>query len=92
MATRTEKTEIDELKEHFAQLRDDVRGISEALGKVAKSKAADLGEQGRAATEDLRARARNVEESATDYVRSHPMQSMAIAAGLGLVVGFLSRR
>lgn len=55
----------------------------------AADKAADWRERGNAATDDLRDRASDWLESARDYVRNKPVESIAIALAAGWLIGRL---
>lgn len=93
----------EELAKQIEQLRSDVAEITRTLGELGKGqvtelrsraeqRAAEMRARGRAAVEDAAASARRVEHDAEDYVREKPLQALAIAAGLGLLVGWLTRR
>jgi len=92
-----------DLGEQIDQLRKDVLAITETLKSLGKekvedakgsvrAKAAELAAAGRGKAEDLSRTAADLEADLTGYVRDKPVQSLAIAAAMGLIVGLLSRR
>jgi ElaB/YqjD/DUF883 family membrane-anchored ribosome-binding protein len=92
-----------ELGEQIDQLRKDVLAITETLKSLGqakaedvkgnvKAKAAELTAAGRSKAEDLSRSAADLEADFVGYVREKPVQSLAIAAALGLVLGLISRR
>ena len=93
----------EELAKQIEQLRADVADITRTLGELGKGqvtdlrsraeqRAAEMRARGRAVADDVGARVRDVEHEAEDYIREKPLQALAIAAGLGLLVGWLTRR
>jgi len=62
--------------------------VVEAAGHVRD----DLRALGREAGRVVREKATDAKESFEGKVRSHPLKSLAIAAGLGALVGYLLRR
>ncbi|MEM7508601.1 MAG: DUF883 C-terminal domain-containing protein [Pseudomonadota bacterium] len=105
MATsvQTPKTASKEdLTEQLDALRDDVAAITKTLTNMTKAETRQIGERAAAAASDLSARGqhavedtanmvRGLETEAVNYARAKPVQSMAMAAGLGLLVGYLMR-
>ena len=91
MATQRDTEATDDLEKQIAQLQADVADLTKTLGAVAKQKAAEAGARGREALADAGDHLRRVESEAVDYVRTKPIQALAIAAGLGLLVGYLTR-
>lgn len=100
---RSSKPKEEELAKQIEQLRSDVAEITKTLGELgrgqvselrsrAEQRAGELRARGRATTEEVVSRARDAERQAEDYVRDNPLQALAIAAGLGLLVGWLTRR
>jgi ElaB/YqjD/DUF883 family membrane-anchored ribosome-binding protein len=82
----------DDLTKQIERLRSDVAQITKTLGDLTKGQVTELRARGRAAAEDLAGSARRVEHDAEDYIRDRPLQALAIAAGLGVLVGWLTRR
>lgn len=82
----------DDLTKQIERLRSDVAQITKTLGDLTKGQVTELRARGRAAAEDLAGSARRVEHDAEDFIRDKPLQALAIAAGLGVLVGWLTRR
>lgn len=82
----------EDLAQHVAQLREDVARLSEALLDRGKDKAASLRERGEQSLDALVKQAGAAEHHVEDAVRNNPIQSLAIAAGLGLLIGYMTRR
>lgn len=93
----------EDLARQVEQLRADVGEITRTLGDMSRGqvtelraragqRAAEIRDRGRESVEHAAERAREVERQAEDYVRERPVQALAIAAGLGLAIGYLTRR
>jgi len=91
-AVASTKDKVDRAADRVEQ------GLHHATDKTASAahrtvdKAAEVGEQGRAAYEHTRDRADEFLEQAREYVREKPMQSVAIALGAGWLLGRILRR
>jgi ElaB/YqjD/DUF883 family membrane-anchored ribosome-binding protein len=93
--SRTEQ----ELSQTGEQIRDTARQVKEnvsALGSqmrdVASEKFGELKGQAAEYYRQGKIRARAFEEDVVDYIREKPVQSILIAAGVGLVLGVFFRR
>lgn len=75
----------EQLRETAAMAREDIREMGTLASQAAREKAQDLYSRGRE-------RAKQWEEGLETYVREKPVQSLLIAAGVGLAIGFLMRR
>lgn len=86
------RASLQAIREDIDSLRQDVRGLASdaaTAGRDAvRTGAACARESGRRAAEA----AQRAQDTASDYVSDHPMQSMLIAAGLGALVGGLLMR
>lgn len=91
----------NEKKKHDA--REDLRDAAHKIGEgfqeaggaardYAKERAAEAGRRAQDAYEEGRERVRVAEDRFETYVREHPLKSVAIAAGVGLLLGLFSRR
>jgi len=91
MATTTDK-ELQELKEEFATLREELAGI----GKTVSSLAHSAGDEGRerlhAAAERSRQHARETWGAFEQEIGERPMTSIAVALGIGFILGKLLDR
>ncbi len=90
MAAKSESS-VDELKEEFASLKQDVSKIADTLGKLS-------GEQvthGRDRVRDAAGRARTESRRAVgvveDEIRQYPLTSLAAAFGVGYLIGRVLR-
>ena len=101
--SKANSVDTGDLTAQIETLRKDISAITQTVGDLAKSKvanvkhdartkAAQAQEKGAAMASDAQAQLAELGAEATSYVRRNPVQSLAIAAGLGLMVGFLSRR
>lgn len=82
-----------------AQFRDQMHTLKEdvgQMGRLAKSAAAetmeDVKDKAREYMQTGREKTEKYEDALLRKVRSHPLESVAIAAGIGFVLGFLNRR
>lgn len=94
---------VEDLSAQMETLRADMAQIVETMGALSRAKtgeaaealaetAAELRRRGEEQLAAAREKGSEALESATGYVRSHPAESLAVAAGLGFVVGLLLRR
>ncbi|HMB67876.1 MAG TPA: hypothetical protein VKU85_01150 [bacterium] len=97
MATTDARAATDE--KASAQLRDQVETLKEDVGQtaqLAKTAAAesleDAKEKAREYVQTGREKKEHYEDALLTRVRERPLQSVAIAAGVGLVIGLLGRR
>lgn len=99
LKTRTE----EDLALQIEQLRDDVSQITETLNTLgrskaesaaaaARNKAGEVAAAGRQQLDNLASTLGDIEAEAADRVRTKPLQSLAMAAALGLLVGLVTRR
>ena len=92
-----------DLEAEIARLRKDVAKLAEQLARTgehsysAARRAATEGTEqlfatGEAAVDALKSNAGDLERQLTDAVREKPITALAIAAGIGCLLGLLSRR
>lgn len=88
--------QVEQLKKDVLELTQSLKALGEAkavdLKGSAKAKAAELAAAGRDKAEDISRAAANLEADVASYVREKPVQSLAIAAALGVLLGLISRR
>ena len=93
----------EDLEAEIARLREDVARLSEQLARTgehsysaARRAATEGAEQlratGEAAAAALRSNANDIERQVVDAVREKPLTALAIAAGIGCLLGLMSRR
>ena len=77
----TTKSETDELAAQIEAIKSEMQNISATMGRIA--------EKGMRRAQD---KAVETKESAEEAIKQNPLQAIAIAAGLGLLIGILTRR
>ncbi len=70
----------------------DVLPLADKAADAVRGKLRDLGSIGREALSTQKERAIELEENLEVYVQDHPIRSMLIAAGVGVVLGALISR
>ncbi|MGJ8546552.1 MAG: DUF883 family protein [Sulfitobacter sp.] len=94
---------LADLREQIDALRQDLHGLTGTIAEIGKAKGDKLSEaanqqyeaarqKGSEAADYARARARDVEHQARDFVNEQPTMALGIAAGAGFLVGMLSTR
>jgi ElaB/YqjD/DUF883 family membrane-anchored ribosome-binding protein len=73
-------------------LRRDIAALTQTVASFGSSKIRQAGETSQEYMDSARERIMNAEEDLEAYVRSRPLQSLAMAAGVGYVLALLSRR
>lgn len=92
MATAKETATIDDLKSQIERLREDMEGLTAVIGGIGRGAASEGGAQAREALGSAGEIVRDAEAQAMAYVREKPVQAVLLAAGLGMVLGLLTRR
>ncbi|MEM8573348.1 MAG: DUF883 C-terminal domain-containing protein [Pseudomonadota bacterium] len=77
----TQQTETEELAKQIEAIRAEMQNISATMGRIA--------EKGMHQAQD---KALETKETAEEAIKQNPLQAIAIAAGLGLLIGILTRR
>ena len=98
-AARSEEdlaVQIDQLREDLAKITETLKGIgvgkAEELSGDLKDRAAHLAAAGRRQAEALSGSVGQIEAEMARSVRDRPLQSLALAALAGLILGLMSRR
>lgn len=92
-----------DIEVQLEQLRADISSLAKTVAAVGNDKAAEYkGKAKRAANEaadaslqmvdDAKAKALSLEQDLEQHIRTNPIQSVAIAAGVGFVFALLTRR
>ena len=88
--------EIEQLRKDLASLTETLKAIGLEKADSAKDeirgRAAEFAAAGRRQVESLSGSASEIEAEMARSVREKPLQSLAIAAAVGLVLGLISRR
>lgn len=90
MATNT--NEMQELKAELASLRSDMTDIGDTLAKLARSSASEGREKVKDAADYSRNQAKQAVGAFEKEVEERPMTSLAVALGLGFMLGKLIHR
>jgi ElaB/YqjD/DUF883 family membrane-anchored ribosome-binding protein len=86
------RSDYDELKAEFAQLKQDMQKILGTLGDTAKGRAADLAGDARAKVSAARAEGERLATAAGDVVKERPIASVLVAFVAGVVLAKLLDR
>lgn len=90
------EADIEQLKADIERLTKQLSETGEQGYNTARKAAAQgveqLRVQGEAAMDSIKSNARDLEEQVLVNVREKPVTSLAIAAGLGFLIGLMSRR
>ncbi len=81
-----------DLKQSAQQVGQNLRDLGGQARDAATQQYDQLRDQATEYYEQGRERAREMEQSLEQYVQEKPIQSLAIAAGVGLVLGILWKR
>lgn len=92
-----------DVERQLQQLREDIAALAKAVAAAGSTKADDLKAKAKRASNDAmdasaqmmdaaRAQALSMEKDLERQIRTKPLQSVAIAAGIGFLFALLSRR
>jgi len=76
------------LRQQSTKIVEDVRELGQMALDSASEKAHELRDRGTAALEAGRSRTRAARHDLEQFVRDHPLRSLAIAAGIGALLGY----
>ena len=93
----------EEFAAELAALRADVAALAKSVGGYSKTRAAELRDSAEAATEDLLVNSRKalkdlrkqiveLEGGLETRVKEHPLQTLMVALGLGILLSLIIRR
>ena len=92
----TESTELKELKDQFSILKSEMKAMTEMLGTTATSKVEGVKDDALARMElygnEARMRVDGLQHDAERAVVSNPLMAVALSAGVGFLIGALTRR
>ncbi len=95
-AAQKDASDLKELKEQYDSLKAEMKAMTDMLGTTAKSKAGDVKDDALAQIEligsEARARIEGYQSEAERTVVANPMMAVAISAGIGFLIGALTRR
>lgn len=92
-----------DVAEQLAILKDDVRSLTESIAQLAQAKGLEFShaandqlasarDSANAKLNSAKAQATQLQDQANDFVRDQPAAALAIAAGLGFLIGMSSGR
>ena len=93
----------DDLEQQFHVIRDDIATLTTLLKEIGEGKAGDardkamaeaseLLERSQKSLDEARVRALHTKETIEDYISEKPVQTALIALGVGVVLGWMTRR
>ena len=85
-------SDMDTIKESAVAVKDAVTDLASETGKYASNRIADAKDAAASMVETAKEKADTVNTSIITYIKKNPYRSMAMAAGAGLLVGFMLRR
>lgn len=91
MATNAEK-ELQELKKEFAALKKELSGIGKTVSQLSHSAADEGRERLRDVADHSRQQARQKWDAFEHEIEERPMTSVAVALGIGFILGRLLDR
>lgn len=91
MATSTDK-ELQQLREEFSNLKDELASIAETVGRIASSATEEGQQRVHAAADRTRQHAQQTLGAFEREVEERPMTSIAAAMGIGFILGRLLDR
>ena len=91
-ATSRNSSDMDTLKESAVAVKDAVTDLASETGKFASNRISDAKEMATDMVDTAKDKAASVNNAVIMYIKKNPYRSLAIAAGAGLVVGFMLRR
>ncbi|MEM7191938.1 MAG: DUF883 C-terminal domain-containing protein [Pseudomonadota bacterium] len=77
----SERNETEDLNAQIEAIRAEIENLSATMGRIAGK-----------SMHHAQDKAMETKESAEEAIRQNPLQAIAIAAGLGLLIGILTRR
>jgi ElaB/YqjD/DUF883 family membrane-anchored ribosome-binding protein len=90
---RANRTASDRLGAQAKKVTEDIQELGGIAGEAAQEKLGQLRETASDRYEEGREKVQQVERTFEQYVQEHPVKSLLIAAGVGLVLGrFWMRR
>ena len=91
-----DNADLKALKEQFDVLRNDMKAMTELIGTTASTRAGEVKDDAIARMElmgnQARARIDGFQTDAERVVAANPVMALAISAGIGFLIGALSRK
>jgi ElaB/YqjD/DUF883 family membrane-anchored ribosome-binding protein len=83
---------IDDLKDRARDAKEEFKDLAGDAGRFARDRMSDVKKSVSAAVDTVKTKAKAANENIVTFVKDNPWRSLAIAAGIGLALGFLLRR
>jgi ElaB/YqjD/DUF883 family membrane-anchored ribosome-binding protein len=91
-AATTHSEDGSHLKESAVAVKDAVVDLASETGRLARHRLNDAKESAAAMIDTVKSKAGDYNDSVVGFIRKNPYKSIAIAAGVGLGVGYMLRR
>jgi len=95
-ASNGKAVELDDLKDQFAALRADMKEMAELISVGASERADEAKDKAvkkaTSLTSDAKEKASQLHEDADRLISANPLAAIAICAGVGFLLGAISRR
>lgn len=91
-AVATARTATDQFREKAGELKEDLKEMGHLAPDVAREKFEHLKQSASAAYEKGKDCASDTKQSVEAYIRERPIQTVLIAAGAGMLLGYLISR
>ena len=91
-AATTHSEDGSHLKESAVAVKDAVVDLASETASLARHRLQDAKDSATAMIDTVKSRAADCNDSVVGYIRKNPYKSIAIAAGIGLGVGYMLRR
>jgi len=82
----------DGLKESAVAVKDAVADLAGEASRFAHHRLSDAKDSAGAMIDSVKSQAESCNDSVVGFIRKNPYKSLAIAAGIGLGIGFMLRR
>lgn len=82
----------DDLSRQVETLKSDIRRLTESLGDYGRAKGRQYQSEAQRRADHFRDEAQGKADEIEAYVHENPATALGIAAGIGLLIGLLSRR
>jgi ElaB/YqjD/DUF883 family membrane-anchored ribosome-binding protein len=90
--SQTDSSAADELKDKASEIGHNIRELGGKLGDAAQEQYVGFRDRAAGYFENGRERVRKVEEGVESYIQEKPVQALLMAAGVGMLLGWLWRR
>jgi len=80
------------MKDSAVAVKDAVTDLASEAGKYASNRLADAKDMASTAVDTAKSKANDANSAIIAYIKKNPYRALGIAAGAGLVLGFMLRR